>query len=254
MLLKNRRRPTVVEPELDRRGLYRSPVTLSSYRKGKPSHNRGRKFPADPPTPEEVYAMLAACGRGAAGRRDRAMIVMMWRAGLRCAELLALYPKDVDLVGGRVTVLRGKGGKRRVVALDPMACAEVDRWLRFRREKLGLAGRHPLFCVISRPTVGEPLHGSAVRSMVKRIAAKAGVDRNVRPHQFRHAYASYLGERVPLQDLQAALGHTSLAVTEKYLHTLNPQAVLDRMRMVPWPDSGNGARPGAGGAGPSPTP
>lgn len=236
MLLINRRRePAIPEPMLDRRGFYRSPVTLSSYRKGKPSHNKGRKFPADPPTPEEVYSMLAACGRGAAGRRNRALIVIMWRAGLRCSEVLALYPKDVDTVNGRVTILRGKGGKRRVVALDPMACAEIDRWLQYRK-RLGLTGRHPMFCVISRPTIGEPMHGTYVRGMVKRVAAKAGVERDIRPHQFRHAYATYLGERVPLQDLQAALGHTSLAVTEKYLHTLNPQAVLDRLRAVPWPE------------------
>src|SRR5581483_3014657 len=169
--------------------------------------------------------------------------------GLRCSEVLALYPKDVDIVNGRVTVLRGKGGKRRVVALDPMACSEVDRWLQYRK-RLGLTGRHPLFCVISQPTIGEPMHGTYVRGMVKRLAAKAGVERDVRPHQFRHAYATYLGERVPLQDLQAALGHTSLAVTEKYLHTLNPQAVLDRLRMVPWPAEGDGAPPADDGARP----
>lgn len=225
------------EPEFDRRGFCRNPITLSSYRKGRPSHNKGRKFPPEPPTPEEVYAMLAACGHRHAGRRDRALIVVLWRAGLRCSEALALYPKDVDLERGRVVVLHGKGDKRRVVALDPMACAELERWMTYRRDKLGLTGRQYLFCVISRPTAGAQMHGSQVRGMVKRIAAKAGVEKDIRPHQFRHAYASHLGERVPLHHLQTMLGHTSLAVTEKYLHQLNPSVVLDGCAAVEWPDA-----------------
>lgn len=248
MLLVKHRAPVAVEPVYDRRGFYRNPITQSSYRKGQPSHNRGRKFPAEPPTPEEVYRMLAVCGRGAAGRRDRALIIVLWRAGLRCSEALDLYPKDIDLERGEIVVLHGKGDKRRVVALDPMACAELERWLQFRR-RLGLTGRHPVFCVISRPTIGEPMHGSAVRSMCKRLADRAGIEKRIHPHGFRHAYACHLGERVPLHYLQTMLGHTSLAVTEKYLHQLNPSAVLEQMRRVEWPEA-NGARPANRGAGP----
>src|SRR5579875_1244066 len=79
-------------PLLDRRGYYRSPVTLPSYRQGRPAPNKGRRFPAEPLSQREVLALLGTCGPGPSGRRDAALIVVMWRAGLRVAEAVALRP------------------------------------------------------------------------------------------------------------------------------------------------------------------
>jgi integrase len=205
------------EPVFDRRGYYRSPVTLGSYRQGKPSPVKGRRFPPEPLTPDEVWALVDACGRGRAGRRNRALIIVMWRAGLRVSEALALRPKDVDLERG--------------------ACAIVERWTLERRE-LGVPARAPLFCVISRPTLGEPLNSSYVRELLHKLAVKAGIEKRVHPHGLRHSYASYLAERpdVPLRTIQAMLGHTSLATTERYLHRLNPAQELELIRSLQWPD------------------
>lgn len=223
-------------PTLDRRGYYRSPVTLPEYRLGKRPANAGRKFPAEVLRPDEVYALIDACGRGPAGRRNRAMIAVMWRAGLRCGEALALYPKDVDLASGRIQILHGKGDRRRVVALDPAAAAILERW-ELERGDLGLTGRHPYFCIISKPTIGLPVGDAYVRDLLKRLAVKAGIEKRVHPHGLRHTYASYLMDQgVPIHHIRRMLGHSSLAVTERYCDHLNPAVVIESMRSVTWPE------------------
>lgn len=239
MFFHHHRSARTAEPIFDRRGYYRSPVTLPSYRMGKPSATRGRKFPPEPLTSEEVWALVDVCGRGPAGRRNRALIMIMWRAGLRVSEALALYPKDVDLERGQIAVLHGKGDRARVIALDPGACAIVERWMTERRG-LELGSRSPLFCVISRPTLGQPLASSYVRELLHKLALKAGIEKRVHPHGLRHSYATYLADRpnVPLRTIQTMLGHSSLATTERYLHHLNPAAELELIRSLDWPDHG----------------
>jgi len=161
----------------------------------------------------------------------------MWRAGLRVSEALALRPKDVDLERGQVAVLHGKGDRSRLVALDPGACALVELWV-LERHDLPIPLRAPLFCVISRPTVGEPLASSYVRELLHKLADKAGIEKRCHPHGLRHSYASNLAERpnVPLKTIQTMLGHGSLATTERYLHHLNPAAELELIRSLDWPE------------------
>lgn len=219
----------------DRRGYYRSPVTQPSYRLGKPPANKGMKLPPEVLTSEEMYRLLDACGRGPAGRRNRALITVMWRAGLRVGEALALYPKDVDLDNGRITILHGKGDKRRVVAIDPAAAAILERWAA-ERQKLGLTGRHLYFCAISSPCRGQRLGDAYVRELCKRLAVNAGIEKRVHPHGFRHTYASHLGEQLPPHVVQRMLGHTSLAVTVRYLDHLSPSAAIEAVRGVSWPE------------------
>jgi site-specific recombinase XerD len=238
MLTITRRWPiaaAIPEPQLDRRGYYRSPITLPSYRLGQPSAIKGRRFPPEPLTPDEVWALVDACGRGPAGRRNRALIVTMWRAGLRVSEAIALAPKDVDLDRGHVRVLHGKGDKSRIVALDPGACAIIERWVTERRT-LELGTPAPLFCVISQPTAGEPIAASYVRELLHKLAIKAGINKRVHPHGLRHSYASFLMDQgVPIHHIKRMLGHSSLAVTERYVDHINPAAVLEEVRALDWP-------------------
>jgi integrase/recombinase XerD len=223
------------ERAFDRRGYYRAPVTQPSYRLGKEPPNKGMKLPPEVLTAEEVYALIDACGRGPAGRRNRALLVVMWRAGLRISEALSLYPKDVDLENGRITILHGKGDKRRVVAIDPAAAAILEGWSR-ERQKLGLTGRHFYFCVISEPTRGQELGSAYVRALCKQLAARAGIEKRVHPHGLRHTYAAHLGEHLAPHYVQRMLGHTSLAVTVRYLDHLSPSQAVEAVRAVPWPE------------------
>ena len=228
---------------LDRRGYYRSPVSLVEYHLGKEPANKGRTFKPEPLSPREVLALLEQCGRGSCGKRDRALIVVMWRAGLRVSEALALYPKDVDLDHGRLAVLHGKGDRARVVGLDPMACSIVRIWMQERRT-LGLTGSAPLFCVVSQPTKGMKMHSAYVRNKLKELGGRAGIEKRVHPHGLRHTHAFELaGERTDLRLIRRQLGHSNLAITARYVEHLNPFEVIEAIQARPWPGApGPGAR------------
>jgi hypothetical protein len=85
------------EPLLDRAGRPRSPATMSGFHAGRPPRNKGLRYPADPPRVEEIIAVMRAAGDRPHGRRLRGLIVILWRAGLRIHEALALA--EVDLAG-----------------------------------------------------------------------------------------------------------------------------------------------------------
>ena len=96
------------------------------------------------------------------GRRVRAMIVVLWRAGLRIQEALALAEHDLDHRRGSILVRSGKGGRRREVGMDEWGWEQLRPWLNARAElPVG-----PLFCIIDGPTRGRPWSGAAVRTRV----------------------------------------------------------------------------------------
>jgi integrase len=103
---------------LDAAGHRRQPVTLPGYHSGRPPRNKGRRYPADPPTVEEIIAVMRTAGAGPDGMRLRGLIVVLWRAGLRIGEALALAETDLDARRGAVLVRHGKGDKRREVGMD----------------------------------------------------------------------------------------------------------------------------------------
>jgi len=103
---------------LDRAGRRRSPATMPSFHAGHVPGNRGLRYPADPPKVEEIVAVMRAAGDRAHGRRLRGLIVIMWRAGLRIQEGLALTEGDLDERRGSLLVRRGKGGRCREVGMD----------------------------------------------------------------------------------------------------------------------------------------
>lgn len=215
---------------VDRRGFYRSPITLAEYHRGREPANKGRKFPPEVLRPREVLALMEACGRGHAGVRDRALIATLWRAGLRISEALALLPKDIDLEEGEIRVLHGKFDKSRTAAIDPMGCAIVRDWLE-DRARLGATRLQPVFCVISRPTVGMPMHAAYVRAKFKELGQRAGIEKRVTPHGLRHTHAFELaGEGVDIRVISRQLGHSNSAVTAHYIEHLNPRAVVEAIR------------------------
>jgi site-specific recombinase XerD len=90
---------------------------------GRPPRNKGRRYPPDPPVVEEIVAVMRCAGETIYGLRTRALVVLLWRAGLRISEALALAESDLDPDAGAVLVRRGKGGKRRQVGMDPWGLA-----------------------------------------------------------------------------------------------------------------------------------
>jgi integrase len=106
---------------LDVAGRRRSPATMPGYHRGRAPRNKGEQYPADPRTVEEIVAVMRTMSDRADGHRLRALIVLLWRAGLRISEALALPESDLERSRGAVLIRRGKGGKRREVGMDRRA-------------------------------------------------------------------------------------------------------------------------------------
>ncbi|MDQ6819596.1 MAG: tyrosine-type recombinase/integrase [Actinomycetota bacterium] len=204
-----------------------SPASSSSTS----STSRSRRRPPEVLTEPEAIALLKACSqRAPTGVRNRALIAVLWRSGLRISEALALELRDLDLEAGTLRVRHGKGDKSRTVGLDEQTTAMLARWLD-RRRTLGPGARAPVFCTLQ----GGRLDTSYVRHLLPRLARKAGVDRRVHAHGLRHTYASELArERTPINVIRDALGHTSLAVTDRYLRDVAPMHVIDTIRARRW--------------------
>jgi integrase len=114
---------------LDSAGRRRSPATMPGYHAGRPPRNKGMRYPADPPTVDEIVAVMHHAGEDRHGWRLRAMIVVLWRGGLRTHEALALAEHDIDPRRGSLLVRNGKGRKRREVGMDEWGWEQLRPWL-----------------------------------------------------------------------------------------------------------------------------
>ena len=135
--------------------------------------------------PRRSWRSCAPPAPGTYGARLRGIIVVLWRAGLRIGEALALAETDLDPGRGALLIGRGKGGKRREVGMDGWGWGQLEPWLEYRR---GLPVG-PLLCVLHGPTRGRPWAPAAVCRELRRAGARAGVRRRLAPHQLRHAHA-----------------------------------------------------------------
>jgi site-specific recombinase XerD len=192
---------------------------------------RGRRFPAEVLTNEEVSSLVRGCSsRAPTGVRNAALIAVLYRAGLRVSEALGLFPKDLDASLGTLRVLEGKGGKSRTVALDDAALALIGRWLD-RRPGLGLKSSQRLFSTLQ----GTPMQASYIRELLPRLGRRAGIARRVHAHGLRHSFAAELmAEGAPINVISRALGHSSVATTARYLDHIAPQQVIDTLRSRHW--------------------
>ena len=134
---------------LDLTGRRRSPAAMPGHHAGVPPRNKGRVYPADPPTVDEIIAVMRKIPADRHGIRLRALIVVLWRGGLRIHEALSLIESDLDPRRGAILVRAGKGNKRREVGMDSWAWSDhLAPWLACRAE-LPVGA---LFCVIDGPT------------------------------------------------------------------------------------------------------
>ena len=222
-------------PVLDAAGRRRSPATIPGFHVGLPPRNKGLRYPADPPTVTEIVAVMQIVGDGLHGRRLRGLVAVLWRAGLRIDEALALHEADLDRRRGSLLVRHGKGGRRREVGMDDWGWQELEPWLT-ARVTLPVG---PLFCVINGRTRGRPWTTSGARAELRRAAARAGVRRRFAPHQLRHAHAVEMArEGVPLIVIQRQLGHSNLGITSVYLQGIDNAEIIEtvharRAPMIP---------------------
>ena len=219
-------------PLLDCAGRRRSPATLSGFHQGRPPRNKGLRYPPDPPTVDEIIGVMRTVSDRPDGLRLRSVIVVLWRAGLRISEALALAESDLDQTRRAVLVRRGKGGKRREVGMDRWAWEQLDPWLAIRAE-LPVGA---LFCVLRGPTRGRPCSPARIRTLMRNAAVAAGVRRRFAPHQLRHAHTVEMScEGVPLVVIQRQLGHADLGITSSYLRGIDNTEIIHAVHERPAP-------------------
>lgn len=166
-----------------------------------------------PVTPDDAsnIADLVAENAGAdwIGARDRAVLLLIYGAGLRIAEALSLKGRDVLL--GKTLTVSGKGGKQRVVPILPIIRAAVEEYGELT--PWPIARNETLF----RGAKGGPLNAGMVQKAMARARKSLGLPATATPHALRHSFATHLlGEGADLRSLQELLGHASLGSTQIY--------------------------------------
>lgn len=164
---------------------------------------------------EEVEKLLAApAGDKPQSLRDRALLEVLYGAGLRVSEAASLRLEDVNLEDGFLLVF-GKGGKERVVPVSRTASGCVAKYLKEARPLLVKGDERSLFLT----RLGRPFTRQGVWKVLRRHALKAGLGGKVHPHVLRHSFATHLLERgADLRSVQLMLGHSQITTTQIYTH------------------------------------
>jgi integrase/recombinase XerC len=197
--------------------LSREGVVATNPARVVPTPRAPKKLP-EVVTASQVGDLLGAIDDTPAGRRDRAALELLYRSGLRAAELVGLDLDDVDL-GRRLVRVRGKGGKERVVPFGHPAVAAIRAYLPARAGWRAAATTHevgePLF-VNQR---GGRLSDRSLRRIVDAAVLHIASIHHLHPHTLRHAFATHLLEAgMDLRAIQELLGHASLSTTQRYTH------------------------------------
>jgi site-specific recombinase XerD len=185
------------------RALLRSALGAARVPDASLAPRRTRRLP-DAPRAHEVDGMLASLdGDEPLAMRNRALVELVYSAGLRSAEAIGLDLGDVDFEQEHVHVRNGKGAKDRIVPLGEEATFYVSRYLRDARPQLARGACDALFLSVR----GRRLDTSTLRRLVPH------------PHRLRHAFATHLLEGgADLRTIQELLGHSSLSTTQVYSH------------------------------------
>ncbi len=150
----------------------------------------------------------------------RAMILFMYRTGVRVSELCALRRRDIDLASGTASIYRAKGGKSRTVHFDEETARVLVTYWRARGDEVRGSGVLPAFSGRDKPGVaGAAISSRTVEHIVAQLCTELGIESEVTPHSFRHGLATELvRRRVRESTVQTILGHASPQTTRIYVH------------------------------------
>jgi integrase/recombinase XerD len=208
---------------------------------GQKPPNYGRKFPAQVLSSSDLAKLLTACDQYSRGEitrwRNRALVIVLWRVGLRISEALGLTVADVDMDRRELHVRKAKTKAGiRTVGLDAMTYEALALWLENRP-------RDTEWLFVSTKQArsgGGQLAYTTTAEMFKRLARLAGIKQRVAPHGLRHTFATEMHrEGVPLAVLSHALGHKDSATTLHYAqHVLSRLEVAQAMQQRTAPSNG----------------
>ena len=195
-------------------------LVMADYREDDPSEllegpKLGFKLP-EVLTVEEIDTIISTVDMSKKeGQRNRAILETLYSCGLRVSELCNLKLSELYFDEGFIKV-EGKGSKQRLVPISPRAIKEIKYWLLDRnlgKIKKGFED----YVFLAR--WGNSISRIMVFHLIKELAEKAGITKNISPHTFRHSFATHLLEGgANLRAIQCMLGHESIATTEIYTH------------------------------------
>lgn len=195
-------------------------LVLADYLEGDPSEllegpKIGLKLP-EVLTVEEIDSIISTVDMSKSeGQRNRAILETLYSCGLRVSELCSLKLSDLYFEEGFIKVT-GKGNKQRLVPISPRAIKEIRYWL-LDRNHWRIKPGYEDHVFLAR--WGKGISRIMVFHLIKELAEKAGVTKNISPHTFRHSFATHLLEGgANLRAIQCMLGHESIATTEIYTH------------------------------------
>lgn len=202
-------------------------LVLEEYREDDPSEllegpKIGFKIP-EVLTVEEIDNIIGAIDLSTQeGQRNRAIVETLYSCGLRVSELCNLKLSDLYLNEGFIRV-QGKGNKQRLVPISPRAIKEITNWMKDRNGQWRIRKEYEDYVFLAR--WGKNISRIMVFHLIKELAHKASIEKNISPHTFRHSFATHLLEGgANLRAIQCMLGHESIATTEIYTH-------IDRNRL-----------------------
>ncbi|MBR9982815.1 MAG: site-specific tyrosine recombinase XerD [Desulfatitalea sp.] len=180
---------------------------------------------------EEIERLLAApdC-QTAVGKRDAAMLEVIYAAGLRVSELVELPMASIHMEAGFVRVL-GKGSKERIVPIGRKALEALQAYLNDARPTL-LKDHVSRYLFVAR--AGKPMTRQGFWKMLRRYGVMAGITKRITPHSLRHSFASHLLEGgADLRAVQMMLGHVDIATTQIYTHVAQKRLIDIHRRYHP---------------------
>jgi integrase/recombinase XerD len=194
---------------------------------------RGRTLPRVILNPREMKKLLAAPDRTTPlGCRDRAMLEVLYSAGLRNAELRALRLGDIDMSRGVAHIRQGKNGRDRVVPIGAIALGALRRY--FRESRPRLVGREDEQAVFLASITRHRLLPKTLTYLVRKYSAAAGFGERVTPHLLRHTCMTHLLQGgASSEDVRAILGHVSVGTTHIYTHVTIEDVVAAHARHHP---------------------
>ena len=168
-------------------------------------------------TVEEINALVDAIDVSTAeGQRNRAIIEMLYGSGLRVSELVNLKLSDMYLDDGFMRVL-GKGSKQRLVPISDESKKQFLLWMECRRASVIEQDGQGDYAFLNRR--GHQLTRVMIFTIIKRLCAAAGIQKNISPHTLRHSFATHLLQNgADLRVIQQLLGHEDITTTEIYTH------------------------------------
>ena len=165
---------------------------------------------------DDIRRLLAAPDvQSPKGKRDAAMLELLYAAGLRVSELIALHLNQLNLEAGFVRVV-GKGSKERIVPIGRQAKEALQTFIEIGRPQLLKKEQSPFVFIARR---GCPMTRQGFWKLIKKYTLKSGINYRISPHIIRHSFASHLLEGgADLRAVQIMLGHADIATTQIYTH------------------------------------